>query len=113
MSRFDANRWLALVLILGLVLGSAVVAHAGGHGVASGAYLTGGDGSDPGGSSPPPIGDPDSPTLGTKGPFGNGKPAGPVLIPGSPVGDGSVLGRVWTMRLGALLQITRIRFFGI
>ena len=112
MPRFIANRWWAFVLILGLVMGSAVTAHAQGQGLASGAFVTGGDGSDPGGTAPPSIGDPDAPTF-TKSPFGAGKPMAPAPIPGQTVGDGRAFGRIWTLRLGTLLRITRIRLFGI
>ncbi|MGH7742352.1 MAG: hypothetical protein ACRENS_10060 [Candidatus Eiseniibacteriota bacterium] len=113
MPRFKANRWWAFVLALGLVLGSAVAAHAQTHGGVSSAFVTGGDNSGDGGGSigTPPVGDPDNPT-GIKGSYRIGH-SGPVQVPGRSVGDGSGLGRVWMMRLGALLQLTRLRLFGI
>jgi len=113
MPRFKANRWWAFVLALGLMLGSAVTVHAHSRGVASGAYVTNGGDGDAGGQNPPSIGDPDTPVDGSKGRFGNGKPLGIGQAPGSPVGGGRELGRVWTMWLGALLKLTRIRLFGI
>lgn len=112
MPRLKVNRWWAFVLALGLVMTAAVAAQAQTHGGASGAYVTNGDAGDGGtNNNPPPIGDPDAPGS-SKGHYGVGH-MGPVLVPGQSVGDGFGLGRVWTMRLGALLQITRIRLFGI
>lgn len=112
MPRFKANRWWAFVLALGLVTATAVASHAGSAGMASGGYVTGGGDGDGGGNlNPPPVGDPDAPGN-AKGHYSVGH-MGPVQIPGRSVGDGSVSGRVWTMRLGTLLQITRIRLFGI
>ena len=112
MPRFKSNRWWAFVLALGLVLVSAVNSHAQGHGMATSAFVTGGDPTDGGGSvtPPPTIGDPDNPT-GTKGRYGIGH-MGSVPILGRSVGDGSGPGRIWTMWLGALLQITRLRGIG-
>jgi hypothetical protein len=113
MPRFKANRWWAFVLALSLVLGSAVAVHAQSHGVASSAYVTNGDNGDGGGLNPPPIGDPDSPGDSGKNRYGVGKPLGTVQVPGRPVGDGRALSRVWTLWLGTLLNLTRIRLFGI
>jgi hypothetical protein len=112
MPRFKSNRWWAFVLTLGLLLVSVVASHAQSRGPATSAFVTNGDSGNNGGSlNPPPIGDPDNPT-GTKSLYGVGR-MGPTLVPGSSVGDGRALGRGWTMWLGTLLQITRLRLFGI
>lgn len=112
MPRFISNRWWAFVLALGLVLVSVVASRAHAGGTASGSFVTNGDMGDSGGSPPPPtVGDPDSPTN-TKGRYGSGKPLGPMPVSDRSVGDGRAPGRVWTMWLGALLNITRMRCFG-